>query len=191
MHGGRWRRSRVHPRALLWLASLVVLAPDAPARAIEVVVAVGEHDVTRNLDHPPAVGGFTLHLTGAEVWHSKKRGMLLLPAFGAMTTEEDSFYGWVGGALFLPLGPRWGLVSEFGAGVYEPGRGRDLGGSLEFRTGIEATYRAKDTLRVGAGLYHLSNARIHKINPGINSLVLTFGIRPKTRTRVWDTAGLR
>jgi hypothetical protein len=190
MHGGRWRRTGLRLREVLWLAPLVVLVAGAPARAIEVVVAVGEHDITRNLDHPPAVGGFTLHLTGTEVWRSK-HGLLLVPAFGAMTTEEDAYYGWAGGALFYPLGPRWGLVSELGAGVYHRGRDRDLGGSLEFRSGIEATYRANDTLRVGVAVYHLSNARIHEINPGVNSLVLTFGIRPKPRAQVWNTAGLR
>ena len=62
-----------------------------------------------------------------------------------MATEENAFYGWAGGALFVPLGARWGLIPEVGVGVYEQGDGKNLGGSLEFRSGLEATYRANDT----------------------------------------------
>ena len=113
-----------------------------------------------------------------------------MPAFGGMATEHDTYYGWAGGAVFIPLAAHWGLVPELGVGVYEQGDGKDLGGSLEFRSGIEVTYRANDSIRVGVGFYHLSNAGLHEVNPGLNSLVLTFGFQPGARSRVWNTARL-
>jgi hypothetical protein len=187
---GWWRRIRLRPRAVVWLAPLLALSMGGPVRGIEVVAAVGEHGVIKDSVESPIEGGFTLRFTGAEMWRSK-RGVVLVPSLGALTTEEGAYYGWAGAALFVPLGSRWGLVPEVGAGVYEQGDGRNLGGSLEFRSGLEVTYRANDAVRVGVGLYHLSNAGIHDINPGVNSFVLTFGIRPKSRSQVWDTAGLR
>ena len=162
---------------------------ERPGRALELVLTGGEHNVTKDRDNPPFEGGFTLRLTGVEVWRSK-RGMVLVPAFGGMATEENAYYGWAGGALFIPLGAHWGLIPELGVGAYEQGDGRNLGGTLEFRSGLEATYRANDAVRVGVGFYHLSNAGLHEVNPGVNSLLLTFGIRPKARSRVWDTAEL-
>ena len=78
------------------------------------------------------------------------------------------------------------MIPEVGVGAYEQGEGRNLGGSLEFRSGLEATYRANDAVRIGVGFYHLSNAGLHAVNPGVNSLVLTFGIRPGARSQVRD-----
>jgi hypothetical protein len=192
----KWRGSfgaGLRSRATRWLAPAlelaVVLALVQPARALEVVALVGEHDVSKG-DETPIEGGFTLRFTGTEIWRSK-HGVVLMPAVGAMATEQEAYYGWVGGAFFIPLGARWGLIPELGAGYYERGDGKDLGGSLEFRSGLEATYRPNDTVRVGVGFYHLSNAGLHEVNPGVNSLLLTIGFRPGSRSRVWDTAGLR
>jgi hypothetical protein len=109
------------------------------------------------------------------VWRSK-RGWTLVPAFGAMASEADTAYGWAGGSLQIPLSSRWGLVPQIGAGVYRQGDGKNLGGSLEFRSGLEVVFRASDALRVGAEFYHLSKAGLHELNPGVNSLVLTFGV---------------
>jgi hypothetical protein len=186
----RWRRVLARPGTVLWIAPLLALLAGAPARAVELVLTAGEHDVGKNRDNPPIEGGFTLRLTGLEIWRSKS-GITLVPSFGGMATEEDAYYAWAGGALFIPLGAHWGLVPELGAGYYERGDGKNLGGSLEFRSGLEATYRANDSVRIGVGFYHLSNAGFHDVNPGVNSLLLTFGFEPRARSRVWDTRGLR
>ena len=159
------------------------------AHALEAVLAIGEHDVGKGRYPLPVEGGFTLRLTGTEIWRSQ-RGVTLVPSFGGLVTDENAYYAWFGGAFLIPLGERWGLVPEFGAGVYEQGDGKDLGGTLEFRSGLEATYRANDSFRIGLGFYHLSNAGVHEVNPGVNSFLLTFGFHPKPRSGVWNTAGL-
>ena len=47
---------------------------------------------------------------------------------------------------------------------------------MQFRSGIEAGWRFGKGLRVGLELYHLSNAGLEDLNPGEESLVLTFAL---------------
>jgi hypothetical protein len=159
----------------LLAASAAACGLPAPASAAEVVLSAGEFDLERASDEGPLAAGIVVRLTGVEVWRSA-RGISLVPAFGATVSEEDAFYGWAGGALLIPLSERWGLVPQVGAGVYEQGDGKNLGGSLEFRSGLAVMFRASDTLTVGLDFYHLSNAGLHELNPGVNSLMLTFGV---------------
>jgi hypothetical protein len=171
----RWQ-SKVRLRLLaIGAAGLAALLPGASAQAAEVVLSAGEYDVEQARDAGPLEAGIVVRLTDNPVWQSKL-GWALVPAFGAMATENDAAYGWAGGALQIPLTNRWGLVPQLGAGVYRQGAGKNLGGSLEFRSGLEVVFRASDALRVGAEFYHLSNAGLHELNPGVNSLVLTFGV---------------
>ena len=156
---------------------MTALLPAAPARAAEVVISAGEYDVERAAQgqEAPLVAGLVVRLTGTEVWRSK-RGWSLIPAFGVMGTEENAVYGWGGGALLIPINNQWGLVPQLGAGIYHQGDDKNLGGSLEFRSGLEVVFRASDALRVGLEFSHLSNAGFHELNPGVNSLVLTFAV---------------
>jgi hypothetical protein len=156
-------------------AALTALFPAAPVRAAEFVLSAGEYDVEEARGDGPLEAGLLVRLTDTEVWRSKL-GWALVPAFGVMATEEDAFFGWAGGSLQIPLHSQWGLVPQLGVGVYHRGDAKNLGGSLEFRSGLELVYRASDALRVGVEFYHLSNAGLHELNPGVNSLVLTFGV---------------
>jgi hypothetical protein len=178
--GKCWRSGR---RAALWLALVVTAGAGSSTHALEVIALVGEHDIGKQRDDLPIEGGFTLRFTGADIWRSRS-GIALVPSLGGMATEENAYYGWVGGALFIPLGERWALVPEVGAGAYERGDGKNLGGTLEFRTGLEVGFRASDAFRIGVGYYHLSNAGVYEVNPGVNSLVFTFGFHPKPRSGV-------
>jgi hypothetical protein len=168
----------------------MVVLSSAPGRAVDLALSVGEWDIENNHGDGPVEAGFVLRLTNTVV-HRFENGAILVPAFGAMATEENAFYGWAGGAVEIPLGARWLLVPELGAGVYERGDGKNLGGQLEFRSGVAASYRTSEALSVGVQFYHLSNAGVHDVNPGTNSLVLVLGITPRSRSGVWDTAGLR
>jgi lipid A 3-O-deacylase len=173
--GSGWR-AKARPAGLGLLAALAAaLCLHAPARAAEVVLSAGEFDVEKARDEGPLAAGVVVRLTGVEVWRSRQ-GMALVPAFGATVSEDDAIYGWAGGALLIPLSERWGLVPQLGAGVYEQGDGKNLGGSLEFRSGLALHYRASDAVTVGLDFSHLSNAGLHELNPGVNSLVLTFGV---------------
>ena len=160
---------------ILGAVALATLVPGRSAGAAEVVLSAGEYDVEEAKGGGALEAGVVVRLTGTEVWRSK-RGWALVPAFGATASEHETVYGWAGGALQIPISSRVGLVPQLGAGVYRQGTGKNLGGSLEFRSGLELVFRASDALRVGAEFYHLSNAGLHEINPGVNSLVLTFAV---------------
>jgi hypothetical protein len=63
------------------------------------------------------------------------------------------------------------------AGYYERGDEKELGGSVQFRSGLELSYRLSPAHSVGAVFYHLSNAGLERPNPGSESLVLFWAWR--------------
>ncbi|HEX6903259.1 MAG TPA: acyloxyacyl hydrolase [Thermoanaerobaculia bacterium] len=102
----------------------------------------------------------------------------LSPTVGGLATQDGSLYAYAGFRFDLPLGEKWVVVPQWAAGLYWANEGRDLGGAVEFRSGIELTRRIGERSRVGILLYHLSNASLYRFNPGTESLVLTYSTRP-------------
>lgn len=102
----------------------------------------------------------------------------LSPTVGGLATEEGTLYVYGGFRSDLPLGEKWVLTPQLAAGLYYANDGRNLGGALEFRSGIELTRRIGERSRIGLLLYHLSNSRLYRYNPGTESLVLTYSTRP-------------
>jgi lipid A 3-O-deacylase len=101
----------------------------------------------------------------------------LTPDAGAMVNSKGSFYVYGGLRCDIPLGHPWELSIQFAPGLYRAGDGFDLGGAVEFRSGIELSYPLAPRGRVGLLLFHLSNAGIYTHNPGSESLVLTYRYR--------------
>ncbi len=99
----------------------------------------------------------------------------LKPAVGIAGTEDGNAWVYGGLRLDLKLGS-WVLTPQFAVSLYEDGDGRDLGGVLEFRSGLEVAYKLPGGPRVGVLFYHLSNADFYDFNPGSNSLVLTLSL---------------
>lgn len=97
---------------------------------------------------------------------------VLRTAAGGMGTTEGALYGYAGFRLEIPAGERWTLTPQTAAGVYDRGDDKELGGSVQFRSGLELSYRVNPGNRVGAVFYHLSNAGLERPNPGSESLVL-------------------
>lgn len=105
----------------------------------------------------------------------------VIPMTGAMATSRGTLYVYGGFRLEVPLGKRWVVSPHWAAGVYYRDRsedGKDLGGAIEFRSGLELSYVLSERSRLGLSLYHLSNAGIYDFNPGSESLVLTYSVRP-------------
>ena len=65
------------------------------------------------------------------------------------------------------------VTPQFAVSLYEQGDGRDLGGVVEFRSGLEVAYAFAKGPRVGVLFYHLSNGDFYDFNPGSNSFVVT------------------
>ncbi len=98
----------------------------------------------------------------------------LRPMVGFSVTEDGSFWGYGGLRYDLELGRRWTLAPHFSISAYEQGDGKDLGGVVEFRSGLEVAYRFEGGSSLGLSFYHLSNARIYELNPGSESLVMVY-----------------
>lgn len=161
---------------LLLVASLGGTA--APARAADLVegfaLSAGVFNVLNDAD--TGEGGFEVRFrplfegTWARPW-------VLGTALGAMANTDGGLYGYAGFRLEVPVGERWLLVPQTAAGVYDRGDGKDIGGSIQFRSGLELAYRLTEAHSLGAVFYHLSNAGLERPNPGSESLALVWSWR--------------
>jgi len=61
-------------------------------------------------------------------------------------------------------------------GLYEKGQGTDLGGPIEFRSGIEVAYHLENGMRLGLGWDHRSNLEIYARNPGVEMVHVRLSI---------------
>ncbi len=94
------------------------------------------------------------------------------PNIGAFVTADGSFYVYAGTDQRINMGRFWFIDSITSIGLYEEGRGKDIGGALEFRSGIAVGRRLRNGSRVSLGFFHLSNSSYYRRNPGVNSLLL-------------------
>ncbi|HKV10560.1 MAG TPA: acyloxyacyl hydrolase [Thermoanaerobaculia bacterium] len=170
-------------KALLLAAALLAALPGArPVRAegpvMEVVPSLGQFEVFD--------GGRSWE-AGWEARFATRRFRRLpgflenaTPVAGAMASSQGSLYAYGGFRFEHSLGERWTLTPSWAAGLYHRGTdgGKDLGGTVEFRSGVELAFRVTRRSRIGLCLYHLSNGGFYRFNPGTESLILTYGMRP-------------
>jgi hypothetical protein len=170
------RRGAFLRRWWLVLGALVLLGYARPADALEITINGGEFDVAEGLGDGPYEAGLSVRLDDVKLFEWSR--VSVVPAFGGMATEDETLFGWGGFAFRIPLGERWRLTPTLAVGAYEQGDGRNLGGTLEFRSGLEVAVRPSPRTAIGVEFYHLSNGGVHEVNPGSNSLVLAFGFTP-------------
>lgn len=94
------------------------------------------------------------------------------PHVGAFLTPDESFYLYTGTDQRFNLGSFWFIDVATSVGFYEKGDGKDIGGELEFRSGIAVGRRLPGGSRLSFGFFHLSNSSYYRRNPGVNSLLL-------------------
>jgi hypothetical protein len=84
--------------------------------------------------------------------------------------------------LHLDLKHDWQLNKKIvftlglGTGVFDSNDNIDLGNPIEFKSSFELTYRFKKGIRLGIEAYHISNSKLSNINPGTESIVLSFSL---------------
>lgn len=144
------------------LAALVLLALAAPLAAEQAVAVYAGGG--RAFNHGDVFEG------GLE-WQFQPLVWELRPIFGVLGSRESMRYAYAGLRREFWIG-RLLLAPFTGAGHYEREEGPNLGGAFQFRTGLEVGMRLRDGWRVGASLYHLSNAGTERPNPGTEAVVL-------------------
>lgn len=99
------------------------------------------------------------------------------PIVGINVTNDEAVYGYVGLNWDAELvEQQLYLIPNFAAGLYKKGNGRDLGGAIEFRSGIELAYQFPNAHRLGIAFNHISNASIYDHNPGSETLMVTYSL---------------
>lgn len=99
----------------------------------------------------------------------------LRPVIGGFGTSDGAAYGYAGLNWDIEvLTQELYVIPNFAVGAYHQGSGKDLGGALEFRSGIEVAYQFPSKQRLGVALNHLSNASIYDKNPGTESVIITY-----------------
>lgn len=97
------------------------------------------------------------------------------PWLGGFVTTDGTVYGAAGLFRDFEVLPNVYITPQAGVGAwYQGDADKDLGHVLEFRTGVEATYRFENGSRIGVAFYHLSNASISDDNPGQESIMATY-----------------
>lgn len=155
--------------------------------------AAGSLRAQQPIEIVPSLGQFEVFDGGraSEVgWEARfaPRRFRLLPRFlpnavpvsGAMANSQGTLYVYGGFRFNFPLGSRWTVTPSWAAGLYYPGGdgGKELGGVVEFRSGMELAYQLGWRSRIGLSLYHLSNGGLYEFNPGTESLILSYSARP-------------
>jgi hypothetical protein len=96
------------------------------------------------------------------------------PFGGMMANSNGTLHGFAGLLIDVYLFERLVITPSFAPGLYHSGSGKDLGFPLEFRSQIELSYRFQSGARIGFGVNHISNAKLGRINPGIEAISITF-----------------
>ena len=101
----------------------------------------------------------------------------LRPMVGVAFTNDEDKLLYLGMQYDFHLTERWRLSPNTAAGYFNDGGGLHLGGHIEFRSGIELTYRFHERWRLGLHLSHSSNAGLFDSNPGTETLSLSLASR--------------
>jgi lipid A 3-O-deacylase len=94
---------------------------------------------------------------------------------GVMLSPQGQAYAY--GGIHTSLSLPWALQlrPSLAAGLYSRGQGRELGSPLEFRSALSVE-RSVGEVRLGLYVYHLSNAGLGALNPGLEGIGLGFSL---------------
>ena len=68
------------------------------------------------------------------------------------------------------------FTPNFGVGYYNDGSGKKLGNEIQFRTGLEISYKLSNNNRIGLSFSHISNANLGDKNPGVEVLSISYHV---------------
>ena len=153
--------------ALLIGSLLLTAAPAVPAAAQDgdrYAFSAGAFDVLNSTRSEEL--GFEVRF--------EPRAFELVPTLGVTLNTDQGGYVLAGLRRDFRASERWRVTPHFGVTFFDEGDGKDLGHAVEFRSGLEVSYRLNGRSRLGLSFYHLSNAGLDETNPGAESLVLVY-----------------
>jgi lipid A 3-O-deacylase len=158
----RWRMAVA---AALVLMATLGLRPAAAQEPAFLAVGVGAFDAMES----------EFRAAQAELqYRSQYKLWIFNPMLGANVNSDKGVYGYAGLSIDIFLGNRLVVRPSIAPGLYAKGDGKDLGHVVEFRSGLELSWRFDDRSRLGMELSHRSNASLDKSNPGEESLMVFY-----------------
>jgi hypothetical protein len=154
--------SWVHPAT----AQVTFGSPTDPPR---VALGGGAFDVLPDNKKPGSGLVLSEYRFGDVMW-------IVAPFVGVMGTGKGAFHGYGGLGFDINLADKWVINPSAAVGYFSHGSGIDLGAHCEFRTGAEFDYRFDNLTRLGIAFYHMSNAGIGKVNPGVELVILVLTV---------------
>ncbi len=100
----------------------------------------------------------------------------LKPLVGFMINGKGANYAYAGLAAPIQFGAdnAWEFTPAAGMGAYHKAKGIDPGQVFEFHLALGLSYRVMPNARLGVAIDHISNAGTGRVNPGINSALVTW-----------------
>ena len=134
------------------------------------ILSVGDIGIDPDDDlENPTVYGIDYRMLPFSKWD-------LIPVIGFVYKDGGASYGYVDLRYDYWLSDDWVLVPSYGVGLFHKDDELDLGGTLEFRAGIEISHRFDNDYRLGLSIFHLSHGRIYGSNPGTEALTILLSI---------------
>ena len=120
----------------------------------------------------------TSEMLNLEVHSGKKIFNLIKPFLGFLGTSAGAYYAYGGFGIdgYYTKKKNIILMPSVACGYYKDGSEIKAGNHMEFYIGIDLFYRFKNNVRLGAGIFHISNADSGYRNPGSETLVLKYQI---------------
>jgi lipid A 3-O-deacylase len=171
-----WKWVRALGVVSLFFSGLLAAAPSRAEQPAAITASAGQFSALRGAVSYEV--GWEFRFAPRRYRWLPHRVPALSPTAGAMATSKGTLYIYGGFRFDVPLGRDWSVSPQWATGIYYGNGGRELGGALEFRSGIELSRRIGERSRLGITLYHLSNADLYSLNPGAESVVLTYTARP-------------
>ncbi len=114
----------------------------------------------------------------AELFSGKRIGNVVRPFIGFLGTDESAYYGYFGLSvdLYFAKCKCFVITPSLAVGAYEDGDQIRMGNTIEFRSGGDFMYRFRNNVRVGVGVFHISNAGLGYRNPGSEQVIFKYQI---------------
>ena len=159
---------------ILIVASLLLPLPGQAQRetrsSVEPQLRIGVTLVGIDTDEGPwPAAEFTYIGTTPRLWRAGVIG-------GFFASARGTLYGFGGVQLPVPLPLGMLARPSFSLGLYEKGRGMELGHVVEFRSSFVLERTISDRVTVSAMFYHLSNAGVGFKNPGLEAVGVAFAV---------------
>ncbi|GGK72484.1 acyloxyacyl hydrolase [Amphritea balenae] len=158
-----------HSVSCTFLAFIFFYIPTAIAgSADEIAVSAGIFEVTKE-----EVTQYGIEYRGAP----RDSFYNIRPAVGIEVNDDGGYWVYGGIRYDFNLNNDWDLTPHAAVSWYEAGDSNDLGGELQFRSGLDLSFRLNELSRIGLGVTHLSNAGANEKNPGANSVFITYSVK--------------